>query len=1096
VVGSISSSATSTRTSQSTAHRNQLLTARLKEIEEQLQLTQTNSAADTENYEKLLLESKQDFDATAKRLAATAADFQQEIKNRFETDRLQKKEEPHTANSESFATKTGPPTPAQFIPETNRPSPAPSQPCPSKSMAGSLPTSDFDFDEHEQFLETEAKSPPESLAPTKSTKNSPPNKSAKTNPTNLQSLKHLVDLPAITQLRDFQKSFTHNREQEPHQAPCNNLLTETKRLETEAAFFQNQTQDSLKNLQTNNTQYPIPCSTFPTLFPSARELLSLSKRGNPDHVVVVEVKEQIEKLREKPRVERGHDLDVTTKRLEAKATPPPEPSSAPTKTANKQDLSAEQIKPQAEFDDQAQIHNPIIPNTNTIQQSKTFPRLEHLRAIIELSVPTGIQWIYQKDPENWLSYLSEGSPKGWSFMDPLHPAMEDLLMSPTMPLWAAPKHLTCELSEIKAAFQALTYTEQTVNRLLSSDIQCEDDIKSFLKINALPDNQISEKLHQNLSYLIKVCSKATNLPLNFTSAVQTKALNSRSLINDFHTKIAKVTALQKEQGILLNDTSQTVAQTEYLLNDFSGQGIISFPQWRKESYTILRASGIRKDSWLGLLIKKIIEPARRKISQEAISSKKVDRVLSDLERHYNKTLVITAAITRVHLQAGEIPDPDFKMSESLSALSSHNEALEATEAFLQLSDLPDKEEAVYQPGPVDSLFLLLPDRIRINHPDERFQNGSCTPDSTKAKYNFFSRWVRSTRTKLLMWDTETQAPTKVHKTMTEPVAAIPELGEITNQLSSLKSQLSTMMISQTGKPVSHPPHITEPKEIAKKKSKKSKKKSKKKPKPTQQEMVNNELQPRLATIDQNFIDIRSDLQMKVSDINNLDKKVNKDSISLVALEQQTSALEKEKNAKLKTATASNNVQVTLSEKFGSNNPVTLRHPLPMTRTVFNIPPPTFSTTSPPGLKTQVLGHQKRHMPASATLTSPPTVSPPMTRTVFNIPPPNFPANQPPVLKVLGNLQRHNLVPTKPVLLPQFPPPMTIPAFHRPPPKIVPHTARKTTSTTKKLLTPAFLSKALVHRIPSPTESLLLLILLATSYNKQQMARTYPTLSRT
>ena len=716
------------------------------------------------------------------------------------------------------------------------------------------------------------------------------------------------------------------------------------------------------------------------------------------------------------------------------------PSLVPLKTLTSRNLSC----PSSDLlssPNSAQIHNQIIPNNKKIQQSKTSLRLEHLRAIIELSVPTGIQWIYQKDPENWLSYLSEGSPKGWSFMDPLHPAMEDLLMSPTMPLWAAPKHLTCELSEIKAAFQALTYTEQTVNRLLSSDIQCEDDIKSFLKINALPDNQISEKLHQNLSYLIKVCSKATNLPLNFTSAVQTKALNSRTLINDFHTKIAKVTALQKEQGILLNDTSQTVAQTEYLLNDFSGQGIISFPQWRKESYTILRASGIRKDSWLGLLIKKIIEPARRKISQEAISSKKVDRVLSDLERHYNKTLVITAAITRVHLQAGEIPDPDFKMSESLSALSSHNEALEATEAFLQLSDLPDKEEAVYQPGPVDSLFLLLPDRIRINHPDERFQNGSCTPDSTKAKYNFFSRWVRSTRTKLLMWDAETQAPTKVHKTMTEPVAAIPELGEITNQLSSLKSQLSTMMISQTGKPVSHPPHITEPKEIAKKKSKKSKKKSKKKPKPTQQEMVNNELQPRLATIDQNFIDIRSDLQMKVSDINNLNKKVNKDSISLVALEQRTSALEKEKNAKSKTTTASNSVQVTLSETIGSDNPVTLRHPLPMPRTVFNIPPPTL------------------------------------------------PANPPPALKMLGNLQGHISVLAKPVPLPQFSPPMTIPVFYRPPPKLVPHTVSKTTSTTKKLLTPVLLSKALVHRIPNPAESLLLLILLATSCNKQQMART-------
>ena len=38
---------------------------------------------------------------------------------------------PNTANLESFATKTGPPAPAQFVSETNRSSPAPSQPCPS-----------------------------------------------------------------------------------------------------------------------------------------------------------------------------------------------------------------------------------------------------------------------------------------------------------------------------------------------------------------------------------------------------------------------------------------------------------------------------------------------------------------------------------------------------------------------------------------------------------------------------------------------------------------------------------------------------------------------------------------------------------------------------------------------------------------------------------------------------------------------------------------------------------------------------------------------------------------------------------------------------
>ena len=73
VVGSITSSATSTKTSKSTAHRYQLLTERLKTIEEQLHLTQTKNAADIENYEKQLLESQHDFDATPKRLEAKAA---------------------------------------------------------------------------------------------------------------------------------------------------------------------------------------------------------------------------------------------------------------------------------------------------------------------------------------------------------------------------------------------------------------------------------------------------------------------------------------------------------------------------------------------------------------------------------------------------------------------------------------------------------------------------------------------------------------------------------------------------------------------------------------------------------------------------------------------------------------------------------------------------------------------------------------------------------------------------------------------------------------------------------------------------------------
>ena len=88
----------------------------------------------------------------------------------------------------------------------------------------------------------------------------------------------------------------------------------------------------------------------------------------------------------------------------------------------------------------------------------------------------------------------------------------------------------------------------------------------------------------------------------------------------------------------------------------------------------------------------------------------------------------------------------------------------ATKAFIKYSDLPDKEYAVYQSSPVNDLILLIPDRIRINN-SEIFQNSSCSPVAAKTRYQAFSHWVKSTRTKLLTWDVETQAFTKTHQAM-------------------------------------------------------------------------------------------------------------------------------------------------------------------------------------------------------------------------------------------------------------------------------------------------------------------------------------------
>ena len=139
--------------------------------------------------------------------------------------------------------------------------------------------------------------------------------------------------------------------------------------------------------------------------------------------------------------------------------------------------------------------------------------------------------------------------------------------------------------------------------------------------------------------------------------------------------------------------------------------------------------------------------------------------------------MIAAAISSVHISAGKIPDPEFDIAKSLPVLTAHHEALVATEQFLQHSDLPDKEDAIFQSNPVNDLILLMPDRVRISHQDEMFQNSSCTSGAAKARHQAFGAWVRQTRSKLLIWDVETQATTKVHHamvgTLVEPVTAVP-----------------------------------------------------------------------------------------------------------------------------------------------------------------------------------------------------------------------------------------------------------------------------------------------------------------------------------
>ena len=106
--------------------------------------------------------------------------------------------------------------------------------------------------------------------------------------------------------------------------------------------------------------------------------------------------------------------------------------------------------------------------------------------------------------------------------------------------------------------------------------------------------------------------------------------------------------------------------------------------------------------------------------------------------------------------------------------------------------------------------MLRPTRQgRINHQDKTFQDSSFTSGAAKTRHQAFSTWVRETRAKLLIWDVETQATTRVHQamvgTLVEPASTTPQLSgsteaqiqQISNQLQTLGSKVSILLARPT-----------------------------------------------------------------------------------------------------------------------------------------------------------------------------------------------------------------------------------------------------------------------------------------------------------
>ena len=392
-----------------------------------------------------------------------------------------------------------------------------------------------------------------------------------------------------------------------------------------------------------------------------------------------------------------------------------------------------------------QDKNKTTKSENLMLGETEHSRIKEMRELIDLQIEKKHRWIFLEPITTWRKYLSNGTD--WLINNPMNRTMEILMETTVTPIWAMDIKFLKELSEFQAAYNNLLYAENEVESFLLSKPVSEDEIKSLLKIHQ-HKHDITDKLRAAQTFLLKTASQATHLPIILISAVKVRAGQKLDLFDKYIRKLEEVQWLRREQGITLNPTSQTVSQTEDQLKNFSGMSSITYPQWKNETLATLGASGVQKKNWLNLVVKKIVSPARGKISQEAIASKEIEKVFKELERYYDNSYAAISTLTSLHLEAGPIPDPDYEMQQCVQCLTAHNEILSGTQSYLKYSNSPDKEHAVYTTQVCQQLILLLPDKVRReNVLFYKLTDGSF--ERNKMRYEAFSTWVKEMRDRLL-----------------------------------------------------------------------------------------------------------------------------------------------------------------------------------------------------------------------------------------------------------------------------------------------------------------------------------------------------------
>ena len=338
---------------------------------------------------------------------------------------------------------------------------------------------------------------------------------------------------------------------------------------------------------------------------------------------------------------------------------------------------------------------PNSSSRKTERKQKEERRREELLDEIKQGVDQEHRWIFELEPENWKGHCQRTGVSWNSASEGMHLSITYLMESTCLPVWASTTQSARELAEVQQSYMALKNTMTEMRRFLDYTPETEDQIKSMLR--ALDANQTKhmERLQSTVSALIKECTRATNLPVLLTAALKGSARKEGEKSLAFISKVACLREEKERRGILLFPTSQTVSQTEDQIRVFSGSDFLTYPEWKTETMAVLSCSGIKRESWIPLILKKIINPAKEKITPEALATKSLQKIWGNLELFYKDSYTVVSMLTRLHQKAGPIADPDVDMKNSYLALKLHNQVLAGLQGFLKHSENEDRFAAVY-----------------------------------------------------------------------------------------------------------------------------------------------------------------------------------------------------------------------------------------------------------------------------------------------------------------------------------------------------------------------------------------------------------------